>query len=618
MLAGRYRFGVHLRTSISARVLALAATLLATVGTGVATPATSAASALAPAASMVTPSTSFPPLPAPTYKTVARDISVAMDDGVHLGATVTFPSLDGKNPAPGRFPVIFSMTPYGRETLCSCGDQTLYPSRGIISAAVDTRGTGGSEGNLNQNYFSPREARDGYALTEYFGTQLYSTGKVGMQGGSYVGITQYLTAEQQPPHLAAIAPQVALADVYRDAFTHGGIPNIFFDAQYLAVQGGPGLLGPGGPSQLDMTVRAKVEQLLGTPIAFDYIAHPNDDAFYRDRSPYYHADKIKVPVLIIDGWRDGFIRGATEMYGILSKRKGVETRMEIDPCTHKGCGGEFAPTTNPPGRDDEAAVQFEFMRHHLLGESVPARPNVRYYVQSLDRYAASSTWPPSQAATTKLSLQRGALANKASGASTASYITNPLEGLSTPLGDYGTVAASPYLPLDQRLATGQGITWRTGVLSSSMTLAGPTQLHLVASSSANDTDWMAKLADVAPDGTETLISEGFLRASHRALDAKRSTTASPYHTHTDPTPITPGRLYAYDIGIWPTAYTLAAGHRLQLRLTSIDLPTHAPMSIQLDRNALGATTLDVTPLPPARNTVREGEAGSWLVVTTTD
>ena len=82
-------------------------------------------------------------------------------------------------------------------------------------------------------------------------------------------------------------------------------------------------------------------------------------------------------------------------------------------------------------------------------------------------------------------------------------------------------------------------------------LAG--DLHLVASSSADNTDWIAKLSDVAPDGSETLITDGYLRASYRKLDRARTTSDLPWHTDTTPTPIDPGALYDYDIAIWPTA-----------------------------------------------------------------
>ena len=73
------------------------------------------------------------------------------------------------------------------------------------------------------------------------------------------------------------------------------------------------------------------------------------------------------------------------------------------------------------------------------------------------------------------------------------------------------------MPADQRLEDAQGLTWRTDALARPLTLAGPIALHLVAASSATNTDWFAKIADVAPDGSESIVAEGQLRASLRAL-----------------------------------------------------------------------------------------------------
>jgi putative CocE/NonD family hydrolase len=547
-------------------------------------------------------------LPAPSFpKTVSQDIAIAMADGVHLGATVTFPSLDGSTPAPGKFPVVVSITPYGRKGECGCPDRPTFAERGIIAATVDTRGTGGSEGNLDQNYFSPLEARDGAAVIEYFGTQDYSSGRVGMAGGSYVGITQLLAAEQQPPHLSAIVPAEVLSDIYRDAFAHGGIMNLFFDAQYIAVQGGPGLLTPNtDPSQLPMTVMAKLQQLEGTPIAFDYLARPDDDPFYQDRSPIYHADRIRVPVLLLGGWRDGLSqRGGPEMYHALAQRPQVETRLHMDPCTHKGCGAPFAPLTDPPGLDDSVALEFEFLSHYLLGTPAPARAPLRYYVQAANAYVEGGEWPPRATHFERLYLDAATLAGAPPAqAGSVNYVTNPSAGLSMSFDEYGTVAISPYLPTDQRLESEQGVTFRTAPLAQALTFAGPIALHLVAQSSASDTDWIAKLADVAPDGSEALITNGYLRASQRALDPAKSRTGVPYHTHVDPTPITPNVDYAYDVEIWPTAYTLAAGHQLQLRIVSVDVPTHLPARVKFDRNDPAAT--QVVPMAPAINTIELG------------
>jgi putative CocE/NonD family hydrolase len=558
-----------------------------------------------------------PKLPDPTYQSVAKEVLIPMDDGVKIAATIAWPSKDGSTPAPGRFPVVLAMTPYGRNGVCGCLPPDFFATRGMVGAVADVRGTGGSGGTLEGNYFSPREARDGYHLVEYLGTQPWSTGKVGMAGGSYLGITQYMTAEQQPPHLAAITPAVAISDLYRDGYAHGGIPNFSFDMQYIGVQGAPGAAGSNtDPALLEETLKAKLGQSPPGSIAFDYLSRPDDDQFYRDRSPIYNADRIQVPVLDIGQWHDGLLRGETEMYTALARRRGVETRLHMDPCTHKGCGAPFAPLTSPPGVRDAAALVFEFLSKYLLDTPTPKRAPVDFYLQGRDGYVAADTWPPATTGFQRFALGEDSLTAggaPAGGAASADYVTDPAAGFSMAFDQYGTVAASPYIPADQRLEGPHGLTFRTPVLKEPLGLVGPLALHLVAASTATDTDWYAKVADVAPDGSESIITAGALRASHRALDPAKSTPERPYHTHTDPQPIEPGRFYEYDVEIWPTAYELAAGHRLQLRLTSTDLPTHLPGSYFIDRDNPQDARVDL--LAPAVNSVKFD--GSYLLLPVT-
>jgi putative CocE/NonD family hydrolase len=572
-----------------------------------------------------------PPIPPATYQTVSRYTTIKMDDGVQLGATITFPSKDGAAPAPGRFPVVFSMTPYGRDGVCGCPDQTVYPSRGIVSAVVDVRGTGGSEGNLDGNYFSPREQRDGYELTEWFGTRPWSTGKVGMLGGSYLGITQYLVAAQQPPHLAAIAPEVALSDVYRDAYTFDGIPDFFFDTQYNVVQGGPGLasgnVGEPGASgsnpdtdpvhaldALLSTTSAKQTQAQSRPVALDYLERPNDAPWYHDRSPFYGVGRIKVPVFIVDGWRDGaFVRGALEMYQHLARRHGVETRIDVSACTHKGCGPPFDPMHDANGYDDFPAAEFDFMSHYLLGTAEHRGAPVSFQMQPSGPYIEADQWPPAGTRLTRYYLHGTSLSTSRPAADApADYVTNPTAGASMALNSYGTIAISPFVPIDQRAEEAQGLTWRTPPATRPMRLAGPLQLHLAAESTATDTDFVARLCDVGPDGSETVVTEGALRASHREVDRTRSTPGSPYHVDGDPKPLKPGHTYGFDIAIIATAYEIAPGHSLQLRVTTDDFPTRLPAVVDVHADT-GDVHID--PLPPAVNTVHQGgRNSSWLLV----
>src|SRR2546423_15445409 len=117
-----------------------------------------------------------------------------------------------------------------------------------------------------------------------------------MAAGSYLGITQSRAAELQPPHLAVITPTMALADLYREGYTHEGIPNFFFDTQYLGVQQPLSLTGPNDdPGMADETVAAKIQQATPNPnLVFDYESRPDDGPFYRERSPPYRADGLRV------------------------------------------------------------------------------------------------------------------------------------------------------------------------------------------------------------------------------------------------------------------------------------------------------------------------------------
>src|SRR3954468_2137653 len=159
-------------------------------------PRTSLAVALAClVASPATAAAAPPPkLPAPAFKSVSTEVLIRMDDGVQLGATIARPSKDGKTPLPGRFPVVVGMTPYSRNGVCGCYAPDFWATRGMVGAVVDVRGTGGSGGTLEQNFFSPREARDRAEAIECLAAQPYADHRVGMAGGSYLGITQFLAA----------------------------------------------------------------------------------------------------------------------------------------------------------------------------------------------------------------------------------------------------------------------------------------------------------------------------------------------------------------------------------------------------------------------------------------
>src|SRR4051794_10581367 len=138
-----------------------------------------------------------------------------MRDGVRLGTEVYRPA------EPGRYPVGLTRTPYNRTFLptgsnCDSSSMRFFAEHGYVALNQDVRGMYRSEGRFNPMV---QEARDGYDAVEWAAAQPWSTGKVGMYGGSYVGLTQWQAAIQSPPHLAAIVPVVTASD-YHDNWTY--------------------------------------------------------------------------------------------------------------------------------------------------------------------------------------------------------------------------------------------------------------------------------------------------------------------------------------------------------------------------------------------------------------
>ena len=283
-----------------------------------------------------------------------------------------------------------------------------------------------------------------------------------MAGGSYVGITQYLAAEQQPPHLVAIVPQVAISDLYRDGFAHGGIPNLFFDLQYIGVQGAPGAAGANtDPSLLAATLAAKLGQSPPGSIAFDYLSRPDDDTFYRDRSPIYHADRINVPVLDIGAWRDGLLRGETEMYSGARAPPRRRDAAAHEPVHAQGLRRAVRAADEPTGpagrrRADLRVPQPSPARH--AGAGAPARRALRPGRQHLRPRRLAGR--PTGTRYERYELGAGSLAIGKRGARRRERrATSPtrLAGFSMAFDRFGTVAASPYVPTDQRLEGPQGL-----------------------------------------------------------------------------------------------------------------------------------------------------------------
>src|SRR3984957_20072524 len=163
---------------------------------------------------------------------IHHNVAVPMSDGVELRGDIHYPTEPGTDrPAAGPFPVLMSMTPYGKKAPPPAaqigGGPTPYLiKRGYIEVMVDVRGCGVSGGSFEM--FGARQAQDGVELVDWASKLPNANGRVGMFGVSYLAINQLFTAAAIGPDspLKAIFPVMSARDFYRDAAAMGGAPHL--------------------------------------------------------------------------------------------------------------------------------------------------------------------------------------------------------------------------------------------------------------------------------------------------------------------------------------------------------------------------------------------------------
>ena len=511
-------------------------------------------------------------------------VRIPTSDGTALVADVYLPD------ATGVFPAILQMTPYNRTLLDS-----RYRDQGYAKVNVDVRGTGQSEGAMC--IFCDREQQDAAEVVDWIAAQPWSDGNVGMTGTSYEGITALLAAAKQPPALKAIVPISAYADPYRDIIYHNGMYTPFFMSQWLALQTGVSTTGvPVGPRVADRAYQ------VFAPV--DALKEPFDGAFYRERAIYDKYDRITVPTLLLDGWFDGFARGAIwNFQGIAATHK----RLIMEPFGHKGrvrtclgpagCTpiypwfptGAYNDAPPAPGAPDPRLAWFDrFLKG--IPNGIETAPPMTYYDLGAREWRTTTEWPPpgsrvetrylsGERSGSAMSLNDGTIAGAppAGGATYPDrYVYAPTNGASNTFARWGEVAYTPQVPVDQRGEETASLTYTTPPLGEPLRLAGATELSFWAQTDAPDTDFVVRLSDIAPDGSSREFTAGFMRASHREVDEMRSRPAEPWIANLRPTPVH-NEPMLIRIDVWHTAYELQPGHRLRLAISSSDVPNHDPL-----------------------------------------
>lgn len=516
--------------------------------------------------------------PTTATPTTLTDVHIAASDGVDLVGDVHLPD------ATGTYPAIVDMEPYGRSTM------TTYVANGYAHVNTDVRGSGKSGGALC--LLCTREQSDAYDVVEWVARQPWSNGKVALYGYSYSAITALLGAALAPPHLSAVIVGHPPTDPYRDVLWHNGLYDQGFVEQWFAGQTATQAVGLGvQPQYTD-----RKDQLFALETRLTDL----DGPLYQERSVLAKMKKIVVPTYIFSGWNDMYSRGDLRLIDGLGS---VNKRLYIDASTHHGTGniGELgAPYGNGP-TDTSASLNATAPAGQVLGwldrflkdvpNGIERQPRVTWLDLGNRSWHTAPSWQAAAPGLTRFalssavsgsarSLNDGTLATAVptgQGAYQESYVYNPAGGLSVPMGKEGPDGFAPYVHTDQRLDDAAALTWTAPVQAADLSLAGPSELRFWAASESADMAWVARLSDVAPDGSETPITQGWLRANFRHVDPARSRDGAPYLTDDRHDPLTIGLTTEFRMDLWDTGYTVAKGHRLRVWFGSSDSPTHEPV-----------------------------------------
>lgn len=525
-----------------------------------------------------------------------------MRDGVVLRADVYRPSA-----AP--HPAVLNRTPYDRSlrlTPLAALDPESAVAAGFALVCQDVRGQYSSGGEF---YPFRSEEADGFDSVEWVSAQPWCDGKVAMAGRSYSAATQWLAAAARPPHLEAIFPVVGGSDYYDGWIYKGGAFQLGFNLFWVQLMTSPKARDSLAEQfrHLPLTDPPLLDAGPAGGFYRDWLAHPNDDGYWQALAINRRYGQIEVPAYIVGGWYDLFLSGTLENYRRMraeaaTERARSQTRLLVGPWAHGSTYGAYPDhgfaEFGDEARIDLAQMQTAFYREQLLGAGEEPATPVRIFVMGENRWRDETTWPLSRAREQSWFLRGdGVLSTEPPGAEASdTYNYDPADPAPTIGGP--TSLPARFLrtnsgPLDQRPLEGRPdvLVYSSVPLAEPLEVTGPLSLVLHAASSAPDTDFIAKLCDVAPDGFSRILAEGVLRTRF-AEDRQRPTLREP------------DRPYEYTIDLVATSNTFLPGHRIRLLVTSSSFP-------RFDRNANTGNALGADrheDLREARQTIFHDEA----------
>ena len=504
---------------------------------------------------------------------IVRPASIPMPDGVSLAATLYLPGDADHGPVPA----LLEYLPYRKDDAMLARDHDLYgylAERGYAGARVDIRGTGRSGGTLPEGEYTETEQQDAETVIAWLAAQPWCSGAVGMWGISWGGFNAIQVALRRPPALKAIIAVDASDDLWHDDVHYiDGLPHL---DEYALMIDHLNMLPPAPDFPLDEAGLARMDT---EPWLISWLAQAQDGPYWQRASLRPDYAQLTVPAYLIGGWYDGYRDSVPRMLASVP----APVRVLIGPWNHT-----FPHDAVPGPAIEWRADAVRWWDHWLKGTDtgIMSEPPVAVFVRH---------WHPPDLALTEIPgqwRQEAALPPARTqwqawhcGAGGSLTLEQERAAPGTRYLRYvpsAGVAAGHWwgeLTTDQRDADAWSLTFDSPPLTEDTEILGCPRVIIHGSADAAPLHWFARLCDVAPDGTSTLVT-----------GAGRAAVPDPLR---DPRPSGAGLL---PLDMHVTSWVFPRGHRIRLALSNALWPMIWPTPRQ------------------ATAAVRVGGGATWLML----
>ncbi|MEO6570936.1 MAG: CocE/NonD family hydrolase, partial [Ilumatobacteraceae bacterium] len=522
----------------------------------------------------------------------------------------------------GPYPTVVEYSGYSPSDPESEGFPDIFVALGYAYVGVNVRGTGCSGGSFR--YFEYAQSLDGYDVIEAVAAQPWVLDhRVGMVGISYPGISQLFVAQTRPPSLEAITPLSVLADSSISTLYPGGILNTGFAVPWTEermAEARPEGQAWAADRIADGDGECEANQRLRGQNP-DLLTEIRDHPFWSDDvaaeiAPRLFVDRITVPTFVAGAWQDEQTGGhfatmldrftgtdhlyATLLNGLHTESIGpavLPRYVEFldlyvgkrTPSLGAARSVAIALSTSLYGTGDVALPaedRFAGMTHDEALAIFESEPPIQVLFEEgaadgrsarvpMARFEAGfDAWPvPGAVATEWYLAEDGVLAGEAPADPTeVQYLALPDAIPPTWYQGSSSGIWSVDVTYDwQQGGPGTFAAWATPPLDQNLVVVGSGSFDVFLQSNLGDTDLEVTISEIRPDGNETYVQSGWLRASHRALDDAASTTLRPVQTHleADAAPLPDGVFELARVEMFPVAHVFRAGSRLRV---TVDAP----------------------------------------------